>query len=193
MPITLPTPPAGFDNALRRAVGTVSAAGAMKFAAAGGAAPGVSPSAPHRLYAIGLDDAAAGKGLAAARAASWRAFLVLAQSPVALAEVPEVAGGLAPDAAVSEGPLVEQAAEAIRAAEQSGAVGAGAYELRFLHVPAIYVLAVWLHGPEDLFVPVMGPQLKPRQVYRAADFFAAIQPVARALATQSPTQGAALY
>jgi hypothetical protein len=194
MPITLPPSPPGFDQALTRAVGRVSSAGLLKFAALGGAGAGPAPSAQHRVYTMALSDVAAGQRVSAARPASWRAFLVQAQTPVAVAEVAETAGGqLAPEASITEGPLVAAAADAIGVAEQAQAVAVGAYELRVLHVPAVYVLAVWLHGPQDLFVPIRGAGLTLRKVYHEGDFFTAIQPAAKALVAQTADRGAALY
>ena len=194
MPITLTPSPSGFNQALRRAVGEVSRAGTLKFAALGGAAAGPAPSAQHRVYTMTLGEVASGEHVKPARPVSWRAFLVQAQTPVAVAEVVESAGGqLATEASITEGPLVEAATEAIEVAEHSNLVATGNFELRVLHVPAIYVLAIWLHGSQELFIPIRGTGLKPRQVYQEGDFFSAIQPAAKAQFAQSQTKGAALY
>jgi hypothetical protein len=191
MAISLPKPPPAFDQVVARAVGSTSAAGHLKMAAMGGAGAAVQQSAPHRLFSVELQDLAQGKGIDAARPVGWRTFLVDGQSVVGLAEVAERGGALANEASVFEGALVERSSEAIEAADQSGAGAADPYELRILQVPALHVLAAWLHGPKDLFVPVMGPNLTSRKIYPSGDFFAAIQAAARDLLKQAGADGSA--
>jgi len=193
MPIKIATAPAGFEQTLERAVTDASAHSNLRFAAAGGAGAGVMPAAKHPAYTMGVDQVAAGSGVSKAVPTSWRAFLVMGQSTVALGEVAASGGQLARDASISEGRLVDRAVEAIQFAEQSAVVAQQDFELRFLHIPGIYVLALWLHGLQDLFVPVLGPGLKTLQFYSEADLFKAIQPAATELQKQTGDQGAARF
>jgi hypothetical protein len=59
----------------------------------------------------------------------------------------------------NEGPFVASTAAAISMAKTDPQVSQRSYEQRLLHVPALYVMALWLHeesGAQDLLVP-LGP------------------------------------
>jgi hypothetical protein len=113
---------------------------------------GIALAAPHDVYVLGLDELAAGTRLADARLVAHR-FLVLDDS-AALASA-EVAADDHGGFMVTEGPYVEGTVRAIEGAEaRTDATDA---EVRLLRIPALYLVALWLHEPDgegDLLVPV---------------------------------------
>ena len=57
---------------------------------------------------------------------------------------------------MTEGQFVKSTAEGLRAAEAHPSVEEATFELRTLRVPALGLVALWLHSPDtdDLFVPL---------------------------------------
>jgi hypothetical protein len=117
------------------------------------ATTGVSLSAAHDVYSAGVDELAAGGGLASATAVA-RAFLVM-DGPNAVASVEQdtEGGGVSS----TEGPFAEATARAIERAEEDPRLADGDYELRALRVPGLYLIAVWLkdlNGDGDAVIPL---------------------------------------
>jgi hypothetical protein len=114
---------------------------------------GVSLSAAHDVYSPGVDELAAGGGLASATPVA-RAFLVM-DGPNAVASVEQntEGGGVSS----TEGPFAEATARAIERAEEDPRLADGDYELRTLRVPGLYLMAVWLkdlNGDGDVVIPL---------------------------------------
>jgi hypothetical protein len=114
---------------------------------------GVSLSAAHDVYSAGVDQLAAGRGLASATPVA-RAFLVM-DGPNAVASVEQdtEGGGVSS----TEGPFAEATARAIERAEEDPRLADGDYELRVLRVPGLYLIAVWLkdlNGDGDVVIPL---------------------------------------
>jgi hypothetical protein len=113
---------------------------------------------PHEVFTLGLADLVAGRGLKAAKPTGWR-YLVREDDNV-LASAEAVLTGTGGDYAFSafnEGGFVAATAHAIHAARALPDVGHAAFELRLLHVPGLYVMALWLHeasGNGDLLIPL---------------------------------------
>ena len=108
-----------------------------------------------------------------ARATGWRFLVEEATEPVAAAEVQDKTGAALP-AQLTEGQFVRSTAEGLRAAETLAPVQEAAYELRLLRVPALYLVALWLHATEreDLFLalePAPAP-FEPGRPYTATEF-----------------------
>jgi hypothetical protein len=118
---------------------------------------------PHPVYELGLDDLAAGKGLGAARRVAWRYLLVANDQLRQAAEIIEdPRGGGSQCGALTTG-FVAGAVEAFRIAEQLPEVQRGAYEIRALRIPSLYVMSLWLkdlQGNQDRFI-VMPPAFPP--------------------------------
>jgi hypothetical protein len=140
-------------------------------------------SEPHPVFTATLDDLAAGKLLGAAKKTSWRYLLVHGESAVAEAELSagKVKGKELAFLGMTHGPFSGATIEALRAAEQLPQVADADFELRLLKVPAVYLVALWLHGKtEDILVPMGGPPggLKENKPYSEADVIAALRDIA---------------
>jgi hypothetical protein len=113
---------------------------------------------PHQIFTMGLDSLAAGAGLDTARSVGWRYLIVAGGQVIASAETVTTPDGLGQTfAQFTEGPFVAVTATAITAAQALPAVGLGSFELRLLRIPALYVMALWLHTPTavgDLLLPL---------------------------------------
>jgi hypothetical protein len=113
---------------------------------------------PHQVFTLGLAELVAGKGLEAATPSGWR-YLVREDHNV-LASAEAVRGAKGEDyafASFNEGGFVAATAHAIQAAHVLPVVSQGAFELRLLNVPGLYVMALWLHQPNgtgDLLIPL---------------------------------------
>jgi hypothetical protein len=85
----------------------------------------------------------------------WRFLVEEGREPVAAAEVQDRTSAAVP-AQLTEGPFVRSTAESLRAAESLEPVRETDFELRLLRVPAVNLVALWLHtaGRDDLFVPL---------------------------------------
>lgn len=113
---------------------------------------------PHQVFTLGLTDLAAGKGLDAAKPTGWRYLVQEGDNVLASAEV--TAAGPTDEyvfSAFNEGRFVASSANAMRAVGEFPEVKQGNFELRFLNVPGLYVLALWLHdaqGKDDFLLPL---------------------------------------
>ncbi len=123
----------------------------------GGAGPeqGLQLAAPHPVYTMGLEALAGEPSIEEAELVGQRCLVVSEDQPVAAAEIgdSEAAGGVA----TTRGPFTEGTVAAIGEVERWDEVAERDYELRLLRVPALYVMALWLHGDEegeDLFTPL---------------------------------------
>jgi hypothetical protein len=125
-------------------------------------------SEPHPVYVATLDDLEAGKLLAAAKQTGWRYLLAQDDEVVAEAEltagrrVAKGAKGAKHEdlafAGLTHGPFTGATVDGLHAAERLPQVEKTDYELRLLKVPAVYLVALWLHGAdEDILVPIGQP------------------------------------
>jgi hypothetical protein len=156
MPIETPKPPQDAIEAVRASIARRAPRQRGLRGRLRARAPAASVSAPQRVFTVGLDAlAGASKIEDSARATGWRFLVEEAREPVAAAEVHDETGATVP-AQVTEGQFVRSTAEGLRAAEAHPAVGEATFELRTLRVPALNLVALWLHSPEadDLFVPL---------------------------------------
>ncbi len=159
MPLRTPAPPASADQAARGAFQAAADARAFRLPALRNATGPLQLAQPHQVFTLGLDDLAAGRGLAAARPTGWRYLVQDGGNAVAAAET--VAAGPGDGhvfSAFNEGRFVASTAEAIQAAGESPETSQDDFEVRLLHVPALHVMALWLHGQDaaagDLLMPL---------------------------------------
>lgn len=152
MPIETPQPPEDAVEAVRASI----ARRAPRRRGLRARGPAASVSAPQRVFTVGLDSLAGDSRIEdSARATGWRFLVEEEREPVAAAEVHDETGATVP-AQVTEGQFVRSTAAGLRAAEAHPAVGEATFELRTLRVPALNLVALWLHSAEaeDLFVPL---------------------------------------
>ncbi len=145
-------------------------------------------SEPHPVYIATLNDLAGGKLLSTARQTSWRYLLVQRDEAVAEAElsVPRRGAGAKAKklefASLTHGPFAGATVEALTAAEALPQVAKTDYELRLLKVPAVYLIALWLHGrKDDILIPMGDPpgRLKKNTPYSEADVIGALREIAQ--------------
>lgn len=112
---------------------------------------------PHKVYSLTLDQLIGGYRLDDAEEVSWR-YLVPAPGRMVAAEVQTTGGGADALAEINEGPFAEQTRQILQAASELPEIQDGAYEVRALVVPALYLFAAWLKpaemGRDDLFIPM---------------------------------------
>jgi hypothetical protein len=152
VPIETPQPPEDAVKAVRASI----ARRAPRRRGLRARGPAASVSAPQRVFTVGLDSLAGDSRIEdTARAPGWRFLVEEEREPVAAAEVHDETGATVP-AQVTEGQFVRSTAAGLRAAEAHPAVGEASFELRTLRVPALNLVALWLHSAEaeDLFVPL---------------------------------------
>lgn len=168
MPIETPQPP---DDAIEAVRASLARRAPRRPRLRGGRRAreqAASVSAPQRVFTVGLDALGAESRIEdSARPTGWRFLVEESREPVAAAEVHDEAGASVP-AQVTEGQFVRSTAEGVRAAEAHPSVGRATFELRTLRVPALGLVALWLHSAaaDDLFVP-LEPAPAPLEAGRA--------------------------
>jgi hypothetical protein len=112
---------------------------------------------PHREYFVGLTNLASGHMLSAAASRSWRYLLMHGTNAVGAATL--IADGKDGNALKFndlQHPFFPNATlEALRAAGKLPQTKKQDYELRYLGIPALNFVAVWLHGEsDDILIPL---------------------------------------
>lgn len=115
----------------------------------------LSIAAPHPVYVLGLDAVAEGAGLERAEQVGQRCLIMSDDGAVATAEIadPEASAGVT----TTRGPFTEATVKTIDEVEAWSEVEREDFEMRLLRIPALYLMALWLHredGTEDLFSPL---------------------------------------
>ena len=125
-----------------------------------GASPSdLSLTAPHRVFALGQSDISADRPLDIAKQIGWRFLIEDKRRTIAGIELDFVdsTSQELQFARVMQGPFAPAMESAIRTAESSPDVLGQTYEFRLLRVPALYLEALWLRGPDpvtDILVPL---------------------------------------
>jgi hypothetical protein len=121
----------------------------------------LSHSEAHGVYFVPLDALAEGKLLAAAKQTGWRYLLVQDDAAIGEAELSAGRRGAKGPArslefvGLTHGPFAPGTVEALGAAERLPQVASADYELRVLRIPAVYFVALWLHGANgDILIPM---------------------------------------
>jgi hypothetical protein len=138
---------------------------------------GVTPPAAQPVFTAGLDAIVTNNGdieRVAEAPTSWRYISELGGAPRAFELVTEERAGKSRATSVGDDRFTTAIHEALAAAQDDPRVSAADFEARLLRVPALKLLAVWLHavGTEDLFVPVVPTAVDatPGHLYKADDF-----------------------
>jgi|ERR1043165_2050320 hypothetical protein len=160
MAIEPTTAPAPASDAVQRAIASRTKASSNLFA---GKAPELFLSVPHRIAYLGLNAIKPDADLrVSTQMGGWR-FLVHERDPSAAdtyALIGAATTRLSPMdefSGLDEGPLAAGTEEAIRSVEQTGDVMKGSFDIFYLIVPALYVVALWLRDrihTDDIIVPV---------------------------------------
>ncbi|MBB4304355.1 hypothetical protein GGD81_003413 [Rhodobium orientis] len=117
------------------------------------AAGGTVVSNAIRVWYPDLEALAGGAPLAESRPGNWRHLVGDAQTMRAEAEL-AADGGAARVVAFHEGPRAGAMAAGLTRALDLDAVQKGDYEARLLEAPGVHFTALWLHGDDDIFIPI---------------------------------------
>ncbi len=114
-------------------------------------------AAPHEVYTLDLDQL--GKKLKGAKSTGWRYFVMSGDHAVAAAEVDRPAKGTTEAPTFSNlnmGGFVASSLAALKTAEELPMVQREDFQFRLLQIPALHVMALWLHGKtHDLLLPLV--------------------------------------
>ena len=185
MPITFPKPPRAAAAKLVSHLTEVARERKLPHRMPEMRLESLSHSEAHPVYFVPLDALADGKLLQAAKQTSWRYLLVQDNEPIAEAEL--ASGSRSAKGAKSRaldfvslthGPFARATVDALGAAERLPQVDREDYELRLLKIPAVYFVALWLHGARgDILMPMGNPPggLKPNEPYSEAQVIDALR------------------
>jgi hypothetical protein len=159
MPIRVDTPPKESLEEVRRGLPGVAALGreGPRFLREA-ALQEHKPILPHKVFTIGLEDLAQGRGLENARLVGWRYLIERGSRVRAAVEVAcDSSGGSHEFAGVNEGPFNQATQQALDSAQGSQTTESSTYEFNVLRIPAIHVLTLWLRDEvdgKDLLIPI---------------------------------------
>ena len=175
MPLHLPDPPTAVPDKVKTKLHAF--ADGDKFstkALRGTRSDQLDLSTPHQIFTIGLDDITSGAGLDKAQPVGWRYLVTASGKTVASAETTTSPDGTQEVSQFTDGPFVAATDKAVKDVGKLPQVGAVGFELRLLRIPALYMMALWLHAPTtDLLVPLPpSPIKKEGEPLPAAEFFA---------------------
>jgi hypothetical protein len=127
---------------------------------------------PVRVFTVPLEEVTSSDFFRTATPVGWRYLVAgdgLLDNGVAAADVTETSGGGTAFASLFHGPVPERLTEASRVAEAEFGARPEPYDVRILELPALYLSALWLVGPNDrhVFIPYLdgtGPEPPPIRV-----------------------------
>ncbi len=156
MSIIVQDPPEGSLEIIKSALDTFRTQSnfAAELTAESSAAGNLNLAAPHPIYFVGLKDLAKGKLLSTAKLKGWKYLLLNENEPYATAQLNSNRKKLV-FSHINQGILVERTVRALAFAENLEEVNENDYELRLIDVPGLYVAALWLHGENDLIIPLL--------------------------------------
>ena len=151
MTIKISPGPAGAIQVVEGAVNDLMVDHTVALAAGGGA---TQVSQPIQRFLLKLNDLTDTDFLAKAAPIGWR-YLILGPGPIAVADVKEMQSGAPSFDSLIHGEIADRLAKASELAEQRYGAQANEFEARILEIPSIHMSALWLHGPEDIFIPII--------------------------------------
>jgi hypothetical protein len=159
----------------------------------------LSATLPHQVYVLGLDDAANGE-FARAQPSGWRYLLEADREVVASAETRLEGDDQHTFSHINEGPFVRGTVRALAVADRAATEQEHALEFAVLHVPALYLMSVWLRPDaqaksDSLFIPIAPAPtgIEANEVYTSEVFASLVADLARGVPRASvddPTGGA---
>jgi hypothetical protein len=184
MPIRFPDPPQQIAEAIEQRRPPTSRGPLRRMRERGGASEG-APVPAQPVFTVGLDDLLEGDGGGGAERSvtappTWRYSRFDVGGRAEVLELAERTGGGEVAAGDDRfGPLIR---EALAVADQDPRVREHDYEARLFRVPALNLLALWLHADSslDLFVPVgrPAPGLDRNRIYQDEEFMSAVRSAA---------------
>lgn len=145
----------------------------------------LTPSDAHEVYYIAARDLVEQQSLSAAKRVAWR----MTHTGVKRVVAAEIDVSVRPDntevTSFNEGPFAAEPATQLKALRRSST--SGAFEVRILRIPEVYLMAIWLHSEAfDLGVPLhpAPPGLLAGQEYSVRGLAAALLSAVRQLLHQ---------
>lgn len=181
MPLNLPGPPSGVPDQVMSKLHTFADGGKFTTPALRGAQKDqLALSTPHQVFTMGRDDVTSGGGLDRARPVGWRFLIHEGGRVIASAETTPLPDGTHEVSETVEGPFDAATDNAVTAVRNLPQLQGDNFELRLLRIPAVYIMALWLHSPStDLLVPLAPSSIgKAGQPMPPAEFFADLSAVA---------------
>ncbi|GAB2664984.1 hypothetical protein [Nocardia goodfellowii] len=156
MPLHLPNPPAEVPDKVKGKLRAFADDAKFSTKALRGARKDqLDLSTPHQIFSMGLDDIVDGAGLEAAQPVGWRYLVVDGAQIVASAETTQAPDGTQEMSQFTEGPFVLATDRTLKMVRKLPELAATGFELRLLRIPALYVMALWLHASTaDILVPL---------------------------------------
>jgi hypothetical protein len=200
MTLRVPDPPEASVAALHDSLGALAERG--QFGARRLRKPQqeqLSAALPHQVFILGLADAAEG-ALDRAEPSGWRYLIEADKEVVASGETRLDGDDKHTFSHINEGPFVRGTVRALAVAETAADEHERTLEFAVLHVPALYLMSVWLR-PEgtselekSLFIPIApAPSgFEANEVYTSEAFSTRIAELAKEVpraATGDPTGG----
>ena len=112
---------------------------------------------PCREYFIGLTNLASGSLLSNAKAGGWRYTLMHGTSAIgtAVLNAEQKTGRVLGFNSLQRPGFAQETVEALQKAERLPQVEKQDYEIRFLNIPAVSFVAIWLHrGSDNILIPI---------------------------------------
>jgi hypothetical protein len=174
MPLNVPDAPSGVPDKVMSKLHVFADGGKFTTSALRGARKDqLGLSTPHQVFSMGLDDITSGGGLDRARPVGWRFLIQEGGRLIASAETTLAPDGTHEVSQFTEGQFDAATDNAVKAVRNLPKLEADGFELRLLRIPSVYVMALWLHGPTDLLVPIPpSPIAKEGTPMPPAEFFA---------------------
>jgi hypothetical protein len=155
MPLYVPDPPAQGMDIIRDALSSAAAQPSVAASVVAEAGPqNLTTAAPHQVYFVGLSDLAEGRLLSAAQLKGWHYIIFEGDRTLATAELRIGDGDALHFSNVNRGPFAASIVEGVGRVESLDEVRDDDFELRVLDIPGLYVVALWLHGPREIIVPL---------------------------------------
>jgi hypothetical protein len=159
MPITFQQPSPQVAEQTRSALQDMAQQKQFRIAPLAASTPSqISVTSPHAVYNIDLDEIVENKPLSAAQFTAWRFIVASNPSQPAAAEMHgDPNGDHASFSSVNDGPFVAGTIAAFKSVAEDPAFATGDWEGRLLRIPALFVMAVWIHNKttgEDMLRPI---------------------------------------
>ena len=144
--------PSGGAAVVGRALAHLMTRGPGALPATGGAAA-PRASQPIQLFMLKLSDITDDNFLKNAVSIGWR-YLIVGAGPIAVADVKESGSGAPPRfGSLIRGSIAERLEQAADLAARRYGAEPSTFEVRILEIPSLYITALWLHGPREIFIP----------------------------------------